>query len=116
MMSAKRFERTNGHQPTTERNGSAWRASCECRCDGSKGVLTGVGGSESAALSDLLHLVYKHHGFIVCTEAGWKCSKCGRVKALQIHHRIARSKGRSDSISNLVPLCFPCHEQETNPK
>lgn len=38
-----------------------------------------------------------------------KCTKCGSVDTLHIHHVIYRSNGGSDEPDNLTTLCEECH-------
>ena len=40
---------------------------------------------------------------------GNKCEVCGSTEALQVHHKIYRSKGGADSPDNLITLCGECH-------
>ena len=45
-------------------------------------------------------------------ESGWKCERCGSVRALHAHHIVFRSKGRNDRKENMQVLCINCHEDE----
>jgi hypothetical protein len=109
MLSAHKFEKVNGHVPTTVKNGGGWLATCECACDGMTTLLVGDGSTEAGALATLLHHVYRHHGFIVMTKQNWACLECSRVVALQCDHLKPRSKGRDDRITNLAGKCCSCH-------
>lgn len=40
---------------------------------------------------------------------GNKCAKCGSTESLQVHHKVHRSEGGTDSPDNLVTLCAACH-------
>lgn len=111
MISPKKFERINGHTPALEHNGGGWMASCECHCDGEVKVLLSDGETEQEALAGLLREVYIHHRYIVCMRAGWKCEECGRVTEVTAHHKVLRSKGRDDTVTNLECRCRPCHDR-----
>lgn len=49
----------------------------------------------------------------VLTRDGYACVRCGREclpsQSPDIHHRLARSAGGPDTMSNLITLCRPCH-------
>lgn len=47
---------------------------------------------------------------------GKKCVKCISPFQLQTHHKIALSKGGSNSLDNLITLCEQCHLKEHNTK
>ncbi len=40
---------------------------------------------------------------------GWRCQKCGSLKALEVHHIELRSHQGADAIENLITLCNVCH-------
>lgn len=42
---------------------------------------------------------------------GHKCSKCGSCNNIDVHHKIPLSKGGTNNIQNLIPLCHECHEK-----
>ncbi len=42
---------------------------------------------------------------------GYKCSKCGSCNNIEVHHKIPLSKGGTNNIKNLIPLCHDCHEK-----
>lgn len=42
---------------------------------------------------------------------GHCCAKCGSKEELQIHHIIPISKGGTNDLTNLIPLCKKCHEK-----
>lgn len=111
MMSREKLQRITGHEPVTEHSSAGWLATCECACDGEpKIIVADAETTESGALSELLREVYAHHRFIACTKAGWRCEECSRVTGVSAHHRVHRSKGRSDAVGNLICLCSDCHE------
>ena len=39
-----------------------------------------------------------------------KCQMCGTKSNLTVHHIKPRSEGGSDSITNLITLCYKCHD------
>ena len=39
----------------------------------------------------------------------WRCQICGTMVNLEVHHQQFRSRGGSDSESNLITLCNGCH-------
>ncbi len=42
--------------------------------------------------------------------AGWRCEKCGKAGALEVHHvRELHRGGAPFDLSNLQVLCRPCH-------
>ena len=44
-------------------------------------------------------------------EQNYRCGFCAQIRPLQIHHEKKRSQGRDDRKSNLILLCFSCHEK-----
>lgn len=42
---------------------------------------------------------------------GRKCIKCESTIGIDVHHKIPISKGGTNTLENLVPLCRSCHEQ-----
>ncbi len=57
---------------------------------------------------------------IAFEKAGWKCSKCNRIRECQAHHVIWRSRwsrddGPLDVVENISVLCSECHEQVHRP-
>ena len=42
------------------------------------------------------------------------CRACLKRKAVDIHHKVFRSQGGSDDISNLIALCRYCHDKAHN--
>lgn len=45
---------------------------------------------------------------------GRKCQKCGSTKNLVVHHKDGNR--HNNNLSNLVVLCWSCHEQRTKRK
>lgn len=41
---------------------------------------------------------------------GWRCTQCGGLGPLQVHHVRRKSQGGGDELANLVSLCIPCHK------
>jgi 5-methylcytosine-specific restriction endonuclease McrA len=65
----------------------------------------------ATALQDLCDLIYDVHRQIVLERSKGRCEQCGGRRHLQIHHKIFRSHGRDDRISNLIVLDLDCHER-----
>lgn len=40
---------------------------------------------------------------------GYTCAICSDNRGLQVHHAILRSQGGSNSLHNLITLCWKCH-------
>lgn len=40
---------------------------------------------------------------------GWKCRHCNNRAGLHPHHIVYRSAGGTDTMDNLVTLCWICH-------
>jgi 5-methylcytosine-specific restriction endonuclease McrA len=41
---------------------------------------------------------------------GYRCTGCGCLGPLQVHHKQRRSQGGGDELENLVSLCLACHK------
>lgn len=39
----------------------------------------------------------------------WKCRKCGFRDGLHPHHIVYKSKGGTDTMDNIITLCWRCH-------
>ena len=39
----------------------------------------------------------------------WHCRSCNRTQSLQPHHIKFRSHGGTDTLDNLLTLCWQCH-------
>jgi 5-methylcytosine-specific restriction endonuclease McrA len=50
----------------------------------------------------------------LCSFYGGRCLACGRVAKLTVDHVVPVSRGGSDDISNLQPLCGPCNSRKGN--
>ena len=48
----------------------------------------------------------------VLSRDGWKCTKCGSRKNLDIHHVTPKSEGGKHRMENLITLCKACHNKE----
>lgn len=64
------------------------------------------------AAQRLVELVYQINSNIVMEQQAWKCNLCQLRRPLQAHHKIHRSKGRSDRVDNLEALCHKCHAEK----
>lgn len=79
--------------------------------------VTAIGGKDEAdALEKLVDAVYKIHCEIVRRRQQFRCSGCSKLVGLSVHHRIFRSHGRDDRLSNLTALCNDCHERQHKSK
>lgn len=45
----------------------------------------------------------------LCLKYDYKCLCCGKVATLSPDHIIPLSKGGTNTIDNIQPLCFPCN-------
>lgn len=45
----------------------------------------------------------------VRTRDGWRCTRCGTLGPLQVHHVLPRGRGGGDTLENLKSLCVACH-------
>jgi len=48
---------------------------------------------------------------MVLSRDGYRCTTCGATRDLHVHHIVPRREGGPDELSNLVTLCFTCHER-----
>lgn len=45
------------------------------------------------------------------TNLGCKCRICGSEENIEYHHIIALAVGGDNSLSNIIPLCYECHQK-----
>lgn len=45
----------------------------------------------------------------VLNRDNYKCTQCGEIEGLQVHHIIPRSQNGSHEANNLITLCNICH-------
>lgn len=56
---------------------------------------------------------WKKISYMVKSEAGFKCAKCGSSKRLEVHHLSYEHKGdEMNHLEDLVCLCHECHSKE----
>lgn len=80
--------------------------------DGPEKVCAVGGKTESEGLESLVRKVYLIHSEIVRKRQQYRCADCSKFPTpLQVHHKIFRSHGRDDRVSNLKALCPSCHER-----
>lgn len=48
----------------------------------------------------------------LCRKFNWKCAHCGKRKKLTQDHIVPLSRGGTNSISNIQPLCKPCNSSK----
>lgn len=47
---------------------------------------------------------------VVLDRDGWRCKKCGRAGALEVHHKVSLDDGGSPfDVDNLEAICRNCH-------
>jgi 5-methylcytosine-specific restriction endonuclease McrA len=42
------------------------------------------------------------------------CWGCSRHEAVDLHHIVFKSRGGTDDVENLIPLCRICHDHNSN--
>ena len=52
---------------------------------------------------------YERLRYPILHRDGWRCQSCGTMSNLEVHHKILRSQGGSDSEEHLITLCSACH-------
>jgi len=114
-MNFQRFESITGHEATSARIGTMVSAQAACDCGSVCVVFVTTAKSQSEALKQLHVAIYRHHCQTVFERQLGKCSRCGQRLQLEPHHKVRRSKGRDDRLTNLEFLCHRDHERETNP-
>ena len=73
-------------------------------------VATANGKKLKEVLSELVEKVYRVHGDAAMKAAEYRCELCGKLGAVQRHHKTHRSMGRRDDTA-LQILCPACHEK-----
>ena len=68
-----------------------------------------AGGPTSTHRPALSRAAWQALRAYVFAREGWRCFVCRRKRPLDPHHLVKRSQGGSDSVSNVVSLCRPCH-------
>lgn len=48
----------------------------------------------------------------LCCEYGYKCLACGEIKPLTVDHIVPISKGGTNDIGNIQPLCMECNQRK----
>lgn len=105
---AKRLERISGCR-LARHGDSLWVAVNE---NGEiEACVSGVRDA-SRAEQQLVEAVYRNRCNRVLANYGYRCARCGKLGALEVHHKKHRSKGRDDRMENLIPLCNACHRRE----
>jgi len=41
----------------------------------------------------------------------WRCQVCGTMESLQVHHKQFQSRSGDDQETNLITLCYDCHNR-----
>lgn len=75
-------------------------------------VVSTQGVSPGEALELLVQANYQRVSRIVFRNQGWRCARCRKFLPLSAHHLKHRSKGRIDTVENLVALDSGCHALE----
>ena len=40
-----------------------------------------------------------------------RCRRCGSMRHLEVHHKLAKYKGGDEASKNLITLCHACHKE-----
>jgi len=73
-------------------------------------IAEGANLTDELALRILVREIYTLHSLEALKQHDGRCSRCRRIKRLQIHHRRYRSHGGTHRIDNLEPVCWDCHK------
>lgn len=106
-MTQKRAERLTGY--TVRQLSNRGDRICFGAFEGDELIVEASGKADWVALESLVGQVYRIHSRRVLEQNLWRCSRCKRVRRLQIHHRQYRSHGGTHRIENLEPVCWDCH-------
>ena len=79
----------------------AWEASANWE----HGSVTVKARSREEACKLLVDQIYKARSAWVMKSQKYRCAECGELNALEIDHKVPRSKGRDDRIENLRAVC-----------
>lgn len=105
-MTRKQAERIM-QMPVTELSSADGAFRFEARADGI--LVRGRGSTQKKALEKLVDNNYKRVCAIVAQSQRYRCANCSTMVPLQFHHVEHRSKGRVDTVENLVGLCQAHH-------
>ncbi len=67
--------------------------------------------TEKAAARKAKREKLSHNAINVFNKQKWHCATCGKIRALQAHHKKYRSAGGGYNEGNLIGLCGECHNK-----